>query len=75
MSDYDHLGEAHARSLDAADPLARFSERFYIPPDASYLDGNSLGLLSRDAERAVLDALDAWKTHAINGWLAADPPW
>ena len=67
--------EAFAHELDAADPLAPFRERFYLPPDAIYMDGNSLGLLSREAEAAVLTALAAWREHAIGGWLAADPPW
>jgi kynureninase len=69
------LTEAFARARDAADPLATFRERFFIPPGTIYLDGNSLGLLSRDAEQAVLDALASWKTQGINGWLSAEPPW
>ena len=73
----DSLSEsrAHAAALDAADPLAHFRDRFYTKPNSIYLDGNSLGLLSRDAETAVLNALESWKTQGINGWLAADPPW
>ncbi len=67
--------EAAALALDAADPLAPFRERFYLPPGAIYLDGNSLGLLSRDAEAETLAALDQWKRLAIRGWLEADPPW
>lgn len=63
---------ARARELDAADPLRALRERFYQPIDGSiYLDGNSLGLLSRDAERSLLRALDDWKTRAIGGWLDA----
>lgn len=69
------MTEADARALDAADPLGRFRERFFIPPGTIQLDGNSLGLLSRDAETAVLAALESWKTHGIEGWLDADPPW
>lgn len=75
MNTAEHLTESLARALDAADPLAGFRERFYVPSDTIYLDGNSLGLLSRDAETAIIDALESWKTHGINGWLAADPPW
>ncbi|MGI8975148.1 MAG: kynureninase [Thermomicrobiales bacterium] len=75
MPDHDHFSEAHAHSLDAADPLARFRGRFYIPPGTIYLDGNSLGLLSHDAESAVQRALASWKEQGINGWLEADPPW
>jgi kynureninase len=67
--------ESHARALDAADPLAAFRDRFYLPRGVIYLDGNSLGLLSRDAEAAILAALDDWKRLAIEGWLRADPDW
>jgi kynureninase len=69
------LDEADALARDAGDPLARFRERFYLPPGRIYLDGNSLGLLSRDAEAETLAALAQWKTLAIDGWLGADPPW
>lgn len=65
----------YAAELDAADPLARFRERFYLPPGRLYFDGNSLGLLSRDAEAAVLRALEEWKTLGIAGWLGAPTPW
>jgi kynureninase len=64
-----------ARERDAADALAAFRERFYLPPGRVYMDGNSLGLLSRDAEATLLQALDAWKTRAIDGWFAGEPPW
>jgi kynureninase len=67
--------EAYARALDAADPLAAFRDRFYLPAGTIYLDGNSLGLLSRDAEAAILSSLEDWKTLGIDGWLKADPDW
>jgi kynureninase len=69
------LTEDDARALDAADPLARFRDRFFTPPGTIQLDGNSLGLLSRDAEAAVLGALESWKAHGVEGWLDAEPPW
>ena len=72
---HDVMGEAHALALDAADPLRRYRERFHVPTDTVYLDGNSLGLLSIDAERAVLAALESWKVKGIAGWLDADPLW
>ena len=71
----DITAEAHARARDAADPLAPFRDRFHLPPGRVYLDGNSLGLLSHDAERETLAALEQWKTLAIGGWMEADPPW
>src|SRR5215216_1888498 len=67
--------EAGALALDAADSLARFRKRFHLLPGRIYLDGNSLGLLSRDAEAEALRALEQWKTLGIDGWLGADPPW
>lgn len=66
---------AAAQQLDAADPLAKFRARFYIPEGQIYLDGNSLGLLSRDAERTLLAVLEKWKTGGIGGWLEGDSPW
>ncbi|MDP9372507.1 MAG: kynureninase [Chloroflexota bacterium] len=66
---------AYAAELDRDDPLAPFRERFYLPPGGLYFDGNSLGLLSRDAEAATLRALDEWKRLAIDGWLNAPTPW
>lgn len=71
----DVTSENHALALDAADLLAAFRDRFYLLPDTIYLDGNSLGLLSRDAEVEVLRALDEWKRLGVEGWLRADPPW
>ncbi|MDP2857904.1 MAG: kynureninase [Bacillota bacterium] len=67
--------QEYARRLDHDDPLARFREDFYRPAGTVYMDGNSLGLLSRSAEKAVLAALAAWREQAIGGWLDADPPW
>src|SRR5439155_5143972 len=68
-----HRADALAR--DARDPLGSFRERFYVHSDRIYLDGNSLGLASRDAEAAVLAALDEWKTRAVDGWTKGDRPW
>ncbi len=65
-----------ARARDAADPLSRFRARFFpLPGDRIYMDGNSLGLLSVEAETSVLRALEQWKTLGIDGWMNADPDW
>ena len=64
-----------AASLDQADALAPFRERFACRPGTVYLDGNSLGLASEDAESAVLAALSDWKQYGIDGWLSGDRPW
>jgi kynureninase len=68
------LSEALARDRD--DPLRDFRHRFYgLESGAIYLDGNSLGLLSKDAEAATLQALDEWKRVGVEGWTEANPPW
>jgi kynureninase len=66
---------ALAQQLDSADPLADFRERFFVPEGQIYLDGNSLGLLSRDAERTLAAVLAQWRNTGIGGWLAGDSPW
>lgn len=64
-----------ARQLDKEDELARFRDEFYVNSDSIYMDGNSLGLLSRRAERTLLEVVDAWKTQGIDGWLQGQYPW
>ena len=68
-------GIERARALDAADPLARFRDEFFVRPGEVYLDGNSLGLLGRRAEASLLQAVADWKGRGIGGWLGAEPPW
>jgi kynureninase len=67
--------EAFARDMDRKDPLARFRKAFYPPLNTIYLDGNSLGLLCRPAEDALMQTMLEWKTLAIRGWLESHPPW
>jgi len=62
-------------ALDQADPLARFRAEFYLPLGQIYLDGNSLGLLSRRAESHLQRVLGEWRTLGITGWTDAHPPW
>jgi kynureninase len=69
------LGVAFAQQRDQQDPLRPFRDRFYTQPNRIYMDGNSLGLASKDAEAAVLRALADWKTNGIDGWTEGDRPW
>ncbi len=64
-----------AADLDAADLLSSFREQFYAMPGTVYLDGNSLGLLSKNAEAAVLHVLQEWRERAVEGWTESDPEW
>jgi kynureninase len=69
------LGEGYALELQAKDPLAGYKNRFYQLPGAIYMDGNSLGLMSKDAERALDRIVEEWKTLGIKGWNGAKIPW
>ncbi|WP_419888113.1 kynureninase [Neobacillus niacini] len=65
----------YAKQLDQADSLNKFREEFYIKPNSIYMDGNSLGLLSKRAERTLLESLNDWKEHGIDGWTKGKHPW
>lgn len=67
--------EQTARRLDSQDSLSRFRPLFCVPDGEIYVDGNSLGLLSKPAEEKVLQELNEWKTLGIRGWLEAEQPW
>ena len=67
-----------ARALDAADPLARFRDRF-LPGDpglVAYLDGNSLGRPLRAAQDDLATFVgDQWATRLIRGWTDGWMDW
>ncbi|MFD0620246.1 kynureninase [Paenibacillus sp. GCM10027629] len=65
----------YAQELDEEDSLAHFREEFYLKPGSIYMDGNSLGLLSKRAERTLLESLEDWKEHGIDGWTQGKHPW
>lgn len=69
------LGEEFAKKLDLEDPLKEIRNRFYIKEDEIYMDGNSLGLMSKDAEKALMRVVEEWKNLGINGWMNAEIPW
>jgi kynureninase len=58
-----------ARQLDASDPLAFARERFRIPDNIIYLDGNSLGALPAAAPAALaITAEQQWGEDLIASW-------
>lgn len=65
----------YAQGLDEKDDLASIREEFYLQENSIYMDGNSLGLLSKRAERTLLNLLNSWKTLGIDGWTEGDNPW
>jgi kynureninase len=64
------MATADPATLDAADPLAGFRDRFVIPdPELLYLDGNSLGRPPLAAiERLERVAREEWAGELIRGW-------
>ena len=65
----------YAKSLDKEDDLKNFRNEFYLQEDIIYMDGNSLGLLSKRAEKTLLELLNSWRKHGINGWTSGKNPW
>ena len=64
-----------ADEFDAQDDLARFRDEFAHRPGQIYLDGNSLGLMSKRTKAAMLHVLEEWETLGIDGWTQGSPPW
>ena len=68
-------GIDYAYKLDEEDPLADYKKRFYIPERETldmdgvskstkpiiYMDGNSLGLASKDVEEEMKEEFERWK--------------
>lgn len=74
MSQSSSLTKAYAQQLDAQDELASYREEFYLL-SSLYLDGNSLGLMSKRAEKSVMDMMQSWKELGVEGWTTGNHPW
>ncbi|RIV22747.1 kynureninase [Alicyclobacillaceae bacterium I2511] len=64
-----------AEALDRQAPLTQFREEFSLAAHRLYLDGNSLGLLSRRAEASLESVLNSWRDYGIDGWSEGSHPW
>ncbi|RWZ58877.1 kynureninase [Halobacillus fulvus] len=71
----DTITRDTAVKWDQNDPLRAFKDEFYTKPSQYYMDGNSLGLLSKRAESTLLQSLADWKEHGIEGWTEGKQPW
>lgn len=61
--------KSRAADFDAADPLAKFRERFILPEGVIYLDGNSLGALPRATPERVQQVVEReWGGGLIRSW-------
>jgi len=70
-----NVTETYARSLDNQDELKTFRDRFIIPENTIYFNGNSLGLLSYYSIATLNRVLEEWKKLGVGGWLHASSPW
>ena len=67
------ISRADCLARDAADPLARFRDRFLLPDGVIYLDGNSLGPLCKDVRARLIDVVDReWGVDLIQSWWKND---
>ena len=64
--------ETRAADFDAADPLADYRERFILPDNVIYLDGNSLGALPKATPERVQELVEKeWGGGLIRSWNSA----
>ena len=64
----DRLKEI-AKNLDSEDKLSKFRDKFVLPEDKIYLDGNSLGILARDIINDINYTIkEEWGNNLISSW-------
>lgn len=70
---------AFARSLDDADPLRAYRDKFHFPsletPELVYFTGHSLGLQPKSVRAAVELELDEWAKYGVEGHFDSTNPW
>lgn len=50
-------------------------DAFCLPEGVVYMDGNSLGPLTRQGQAHLEQAVADWRRLAVGGWRDAHPPW
>lgn len=66
------MSRGDCAALDATDPLAALRERFVLPDEVIYLDGNSLGALPRATASHLADVIGRqWGDELIASWNCA----
>jgi len=70
--DKETITRAYCEALDDSDPLASFRNRFELPEDVIYLDGNSLGALPKGVTERIADLVSRqWGLRLIRSWNEA----
>lgn len=64
-----------SKELDQQDVLANYKNEFFVENGTVYMDGNSLGLMSKRSEAKLHSLMDSWKKFGIDGWTEGEHPW
>ncbi|MCS4532704.1 kynureninase [Neisseria montereyensis] len=61
-----------AKKKDQEDSVAKYRDRFFLQPGIIYMDGNSLGLSSKDGEETLKIVNEKWKKYGVTIWNIED---
>ncbi|MEV9641649.1 kynureninase [Mammaliicoccus sciuri] len=75
MSKTEVISKEKAREFDKQDEFQQYRDEFFLQQEQIYMDGNSLGLMSKRAETKVNELMESWKVLAIQGWTKGNYPW
>ncbi len=69
-----------AQEMDKKDPLKEYRNQFYLPKQKNgqpflYFCGNSLGLQPQKVEELMLQELQDWRKHGVEGHFHAKNAW
>lgn len=65
----------YAKDMDQHDQMSTFKSEFYLPENQIYMDGNSLGLMSKRSEKTLTQLMSSWRKKGIDGWTEGEEPW
>ncbi|MBU0904659.1 MAG: kynureninase [Firmicutes bacterium] len=65
----------YAKDMDQHDQMSTFKSEFYLPENQIYMDGNSLGLMSKRSEKTLTQIISSWREKGIDGWTEGEEPW
>lgn len=69
----------HAQSLDQADPMRAWRDKFWIPrhgdAEKTYFCGNSLGLQPRELPAFMDEELARWRDLGVDSHFRGERPW
>jgi kynureninase len=73
------FSETFAKTQDQNDALAAFRKEFLFPKhkdkEVIYFTGNSLGLQPKGVQAALMQELNDWAEHGVEGHFRAKNPW